>query len=56
MIDQVEEIKPPSDDDEMKKMIRVLNASKIEGAYHQGMDAIKLKSNQNEAKMKLRLR
>jgi len=39
MIDQIENITSPSDDQEMKKIIQVINASKIEGAYHQGMDA-----------------
>jgi len=39
MIDQIEKITPPKNDQEMENMIKVMNASKIEGAYHQGMDA-----------------
>ena len=39
MIDQIEKISPPKNDQEMIKMIKDMNASKIEGAYHEGMDA-----------------
>ena len=39
MIDKIENITPPKNDQEMKKIIQDMNASKIEGAYHQGMDA-----------------
>jgi len=39
MIDQIEEITPPKNDQEMKKIVQDMNASKIEGAYHEGMDA-----------------
>ena len=39
MIDQIDNITPLSNDQEMKNIIQVMNASKIEGSYHQGMDA-----------------
>ena len=39
MIDKIEEIIHPKNDQEMTKMIKDMNASKIEGAYHEGMDA-----------------
>ena len=39
MIDQIEKITPPKNDQEMKNIIKEMNAIKIEGAYHQGMDA-----------------
>ncbi len=39
MIDKIENITPPKNHQEIKKIIQDMNASKIEGAYHQGMDA-----------------